>query len=403
MSDDPSRVRGRAAATLEAGALLRASTIEERAYWLSEAAVSLAQLAHERSDVLSGATGLSIPMVDWAVRTTLDTITEDAMLAMAQDVQDASDTAPDPIAMLSVVLAGNVFTASARGIVVPLLFGVPVLVKASSQETLFPAMLEEALRTTDPRLGAAMSLVAFTGGDIACETALVELAESVSVYGSDETVEAVRSRLGDTPLIAHGHGVSVAYCGSEALDDTQLEDTVSNLALDICAYDQRGCLSPQLVYVQESADLSTSEFAERLAKDGLGPLSLTLPRGPLPMSVGAAQAQWRGIAEVEGHVVRGDAYAVAVRDAQTIRWSPAYRNVTVAPVRALDEAIQALQPIGPSLKCIGADSASIPEVEARLARSPMLSAATCAIGTMQTPSLGAPADGRPIWHGLFRN
>jgi hypothetical protein len=341
-------------------------------------------------------------MVEWAAHTTLDTMTVDAMLGLAQSAQKGTDGASDPITMLSVVLAGNVFTASVRGVIVPLLFGVPVLVKASSKETLFPAMLRDALRSADSRLGAAMSLVAFPGGDVDSETALVDSAEAVSVYGGDATVEAMAARLGNIPLISHGHGVSVAYCGNNALEDAHIDRTISSLSLDICAYDQRGCLSPQLVYVEEAPDLSVMDFAERLANEGLTPLSRALPRGPLPVSVGAEQTQWRGIAEVEGSLVQGDTYAVSVREALPIRWSPGFRNVTVAPVRGFDEAVQAMQPIGSQLKCVGADSASIPEVEARLARSPALSTYACTIGTMQTPSLDALADGHPIWHGLFR-
>ena len=402
MTDDASVVRARAAFVLEAGEALRASTLEERAHWLSQAARTLARQAEDGRDALSSTTGLSIPMVEWAVRTTLDTMTGDAMRGLAQSAQKGTDRAPDPIAMLSVVLAGNVFTASVRGIVVPLLFGVPVLVKASSSETLFPAMLCDALRSADSRLGAAMSVVVFPGGDVEREAALIDSAEAVSVYGGDATVEAMAARLGNTPLIAHGHGVSVAYCGNHAIEEAHIGHTISSLSLDICAYDQRGCLSPQLVYVEESSELSVMDFAERLAKEGLTPLSRTLPRGPLPVSVGAAQAQWRGVAEVEGSLVRGDTYAVSVRESQPIRWSPGFRNVTVTPVRALDEALQAMRPIGSNLKCVGADSASIPELEARLADSPTLSAYACTIGTMQTPSLDAPADGYPIWHGLFK-
>jgi acyl-CoA reductase-like NAD-dependent aldehyde dehydrogenase len=402
VTDDASVVRARAASVLEAGEALRASTLEERAHWLSQAARTLARQAEDGRDALSSTTGLSIPMLEWAVRTTLDTMTGDAMRGLAQSAQKGTDRAPDPIAMLSVVLAGNVFTASVRGILVPLLFGVPVLVKASSSETLFPAMLCDALRSADSRLGAAMSVVVFPGGDVEREAALIDSAEAVSVYGGDATVEAMAARLGNTPLIAHGHGVSVAYCGNHAIEEAHIGHTISSLSLDICAYDQRGCLSPQLVYVEESSELSVMDFAERLAKEGLTPLSRTLPRGPLPVSVGAAQAQWRGVAEVEGSLVRGDTYAVSVRESQPIRWSPGFRNVTVTPVRALDEALQAMRPIGSNLKCVGADSASIPELEARLASSPTLSAYACTIGTMQTPSLDAPADGYPIWRGLFR-
>jgi hypothetical protein len=388
---------------IEAAVVLSSSTIEERAHWLAETAATLTREAHKRRNELSEATGLSVPMVEWATRTTLGTIQEDAMLALAQDPQLGIDRAPDPVAMLSVILAGNVFTASVRGIVVPLLFGVPVLVKASSRERVFPAMLRDTLRAADSRLGAAMDLVAFPGSDTERNTALVESAEAVSAYGSDETLAALAARLGDTPLIAHGHGVSVAYCGIKARDDAHIGNTIEGLSLDICAYDQRGCLSPQLVYVEEAPHRSAAAFAERLVEEGLGPMSDTLPRGPLPVSVGAAQAQWRGIAEVEGTLLRGDTYAVSIREPEPIRWSPAYRNVTVAPVRNLDEALRAMQAIGPNLKCVGTDAASLSKIGARLAQSPTLSAYACPIGEMQTPPLDAPADGLPIWHGLFRN
>ncbi|TNF62619.1 MAG: hypothetical protein EP303_03720 [Deltaproteobacteria bacterium] len=397
MSDDASAVGARAAAVLDAGGVLRAATLEERADWLAEAALTLEREAHHGSKTLSEATGLSAPMVEWAARTTLGTIRRDAMLALAQEARGRS-----PIAMLSVVLAANVFTASVRGIVVPLLLGVPVLVKASSREALFPVMLRDALRRIDSRLGASMDVVAFGGGDLECEAALVTLAEAVSVYGSDETVEAIAARLGDIPLVAHGHGVSVAYCGADALAKVPIGDTIADLSLDICAYDQRGCLSPQLVYIEETTQSSAEHFARRLADEGLGPMSKTLPRGPLPLSIGAAQAQWRGIAEVEGTLIRGHDYAVAIRPPQPIRWSPGFRNVTLVPVRGLDEAVRAMEPIGTNLKCVGADSVSLPEVQARLAASPVLSAYACTTGTMQTPSLNAPADGHPIWHGLFQ-
>ena len=403
MTDDASVVRRRAAAVLQAGAALRTASVEERAHWLAQAATALAHEVHGKRNELSEATALSVPMVEWAARTTLATIVEDAMLGLARQAQRGSHRMRSPISMLSVILAGNVFTASVRSVIVPLLFGVPVLVKASSKETLFPAMLRDALVQTDSRLGAAIDLVVFPGGDVECEAALAELAEAVSVYGSDETVAAIGARLGDTPLIAHGHGVSVAYCGPDALDDAHVGNTIADLSLDICAYDQRGCLSPQVVYVAETVSWSAADFARRLAQEGLAPMSKTLPRGRLPLSVGANQAQWRGIAEVEGTLIAGDTYAISVRDTQPIRWSPGFRNVTIAPVPGLDEALRAMKPIGSNLKCIGTDSASLPELQARLADSPAFSAYACTIGTMQTPSLDALADGHSIWHGLFQN
>jgi hypothetical protein len=197
--------------------------------------------------------------------------------------------------------------------------------------------------------------------------------------------------------------VSVAYCGSAALSKARIESTIAGLSLDICAYDQRGCLSPQVVFVEEGHGCSANVFAERLAAEGLEAVSTALPRGRLPVSIGAAQAQWRGLAEIEGTLITGETHAVAVRPAQPVRWSPGYRNVTVSPVRGLDEAMQALEPLGESLKCVGADSVSLDEIQARLTQSAGLHAYACTLGRMQIPGLDAPADGGPIWHGLLRD
>ncbi|MGB5524505.1 MAG: acyl-CoA reductase [Polyangiales bacterium] len=402
MTDDALTIRGRATAVLNAGRALRAASTAERAQWLAEAAEAAKRHAGQAGPKLSKATGLSVPMVDWAGRTTLDTIREDTLLALARTADAVSEPLSAPIAMLAVVLAGNVFTAPVRGIVVPLLFGVPVLVKASSKELTFPAMLRDALRRSHDNLGAALDVVAFPGGDVERETALVERAEAVSVYGSDETVAAMASRVGPRSIIPHGHGVSVAYCGAEALGDPRRSNTIANLALDICAYDQRGCLSPQLVFVEAVTERSALDFAVCLAEEGLDPMNRTLPRGPLPASIGAEQAQWRGVAEVEGTLIRGASYGLAIRSAQAIRWSPGYRNVTIVPVRSIDEAFDAIEPIGASLKCVGADPASISNVRARLDKRRPPRAYACSLGSMQTPAVDAPADGFPIWHELLR-
>ena len=402
MNDDAATVRGRATAVLGAARALRAASTAERADWLAEAAVTLERNSRQAGPTLSEATGLSVPMVDWASRTTLETIREDTLLALARKASPESEQASVPIKMLAVVLAGNVFTASVRSIVVPLLLGVPALVKASSQEITFPTMLKDALRRANEGLGAAIDVVAFRGGDAQCETALVDLAEAVSVYGNDETVASIASRVGHASIIPHGHGVSVAYCGADSLGDARGSDTIAALSLDICAYDQRGCLSPQLVFVEAATEPSAADFAVRLAEEGLDPMNQTLPRGPLPASVGAEQAQWRGVAEVEGTLIRGKSYGLAIRTAEAVRWSPGYRNVSIVPVRSFDEALGAIEPIGATLKCIGADPASIAEVRARLGQSRALSAYACTLGSMQTPALDAPADGFPIWHGLLR-
>jgi hypothetical protein len=396
MGDAATEIRERVATVVAGAARLRSGSLEERVSWLAKAAVLLADEAINASLDLATETGLTVPMVEWGLRTTLDTLKPASLRAVASA---ASADGRTPISFLSVVLAGNLFTASVRPIMVPLLLGVPVLAKVASRDRLFPTMLREALRRADPDLGSALELVSFPGGDSKLEAVFVEAATAIAVFGSDDTVSAVRRRHPERAVIEHGHGVSAAYCGREALCADQTDETIRALALDVCAYDQRGCLSPQVIYVDANTD-ACERFAKRLARDGLEPFETVLPRGPLPPEVGAAQAQWRGLAEVEGTLVRGNTFAIAIPDASPPRWSPGYRNVTLLPVEGPSKATDSMKPLGGTLKCVGVDALSRATVRAELERADRLTAYTCALGTMQTPTLDAPADGKPVWYGL---
>ena len=398
MSEQSAAIRERAIAVKRAGARLAGLSYEDRATWIADAVSALTETAGEARKPLAASTGLSPEMVDWALQTTLETIDRASLRRLYRAATAGGDS---PIEMLSVVLAGNLFTASVRAVLVPLLLGVPVLAKVSSRDGMFPAMLAEALHGADAELAKAIAFVSFRGGDDAMEAAFLELASAASVYGSNETVSAIEKRHPELPLIPHGHGLSAAYCGRDSLATDAAEETLRALALDVAAYDLRGCLSPQVVYVEAEAG-SLVEVAERLGTLGLSTLAARLPRGPLPIEAGAAQTQWRGLAEATGVLVRGESFAIAVVAAPDLRWSPGYRNVSLVAIDGPEAAANALARLGSTLKCVGVDDASADRVRAALSAEQELSAYTCRLGTMQTPLLDAPADGKPVWHGLVR-
>ncbi|MEM7136158.1 MAG: acyl-CoA reductase [Myxococcota bacterium] len=403
MRDGPPEIRSAAAAALHAGQALRSRTVEARARWIAEAADRLMPSAKLGANVvrtLPDETGLSAPMVAWALRTTLETVDVEPLVRLARAASSEANEGSAPLRLLSIVLAGNVFTAVARGAAIPLLLGVPVVVKTSSRQTQFPQALKRALETVDQQLGAAMQVVTFAGGDEACNEALVESADAVSVFGSDETVSAIRRRAGGrVPIQAHGHGMSAGYCSATALGEGQFDETADVLALDVAAYDQRGCLSPSVVFVEGTASAAVA-FGVRLSK-ALGDLEDSLPRGELPADVAAAQLQWRGLAEVEGTLLRGGTHAVAVVP-EGFSLGPGSRNVAIVPVSGVGGAIEAMRGYARHLKCVGCDRASLPTVARGLTSEADYHAYATPLGTMQTPSIDAPQDGRPVFEGYLR-
>ena len=77
---------------------------------------------------------------------------------------------------------------------------------------------------------------------------------------------------------------------------------VERAAADVAAWNQMGCLSPHLIYVEEGGDLSAEQFAEALAKE-MERREAAEPRGELPVESAAAIAS--RLAGEAVHVVTG--------------------------------------------------------------------------------------------------
>jgi hypothetical protein len=359
--------------------------------------------------VLAEATGLSQPMVEWALRTAVCSVDEEALSAVLATLPDASglDGRPAvvarPVRLTVVILAGNVFTASLKAIALPLLAQSPVLAKVSSREDVFPRILRRALTDADRDVAECFDLLTFEGGDEELEGALFQQADVVSAFGGDGTLASIRARLGGTTtFVPHGHGLGAVFVPASALDrEDELELLVEEIALDVAAYDQRGCLSPHTVFVERGARVSGRDVAHALAAHGLDTIARRLPRGELPFEAAATQIQWRGVAAARGELFEGDGYAVAC-ETQNPRLSPGYRNVSVLEIA--DEAAlhHWLLPYGMHLKALGvAGGIDLRRgVAARL--PPPLAPRVSQVGQMQTPPFGSIADGSLPWTGLVR-
>ena len=401
-SADALRARGAELASIEPSR--RAELLSRAAALLVDPDATLGRLARER---LQASSGLSAPMVEWALQSTLKTASAPALIRLHGQATSAGGEGRALVSpgLVAVVLSGNVFTAPLRALLLPLLFGSPVFAKASSRDDVFPHLLQDALREVDQTLGAALEVVTFEGGDHALEDALFAQADVVSAYGSDTTLAQIRGRLSSTTtFIPHGHGLGAAFIPASALQDAASAEPLARaLALDVAAYDQRGCLSPHALWVERGSAIDARAFAKLLSEVGLAERAKSLPRGPLPVAIGAQQVQWRGVGATRGALFEGDGYAVTYEGDAPFRISPGYRNLAVFDCDGPAHLARRLASLGRHLKCLGVAG----DVEARrsLARSlpAPLAPRVTAIGEMQTPPIDALADGELPWAGLIQH
>jgi len=387
------QLRSARAALEQASAPLRALSLEQRAAAIERAARSLldphAALGLQLRAELATSSGHSAQVIDHGLRTTLALFERGALLELAGARRGQSPP------LLIAVLAGNVFSAAARPLLLPLLCGTAVLAKAASADDSFPRWLWRALVEADARVGAACTVATFAHERTELEAALLERAELVSVYGSDETLAALRARLPATArLLAHGHGLGALVVMRSALATADgARELAGRVALDIAAYDQRGCLSPHFALVERGGALDAGAFAELLA-EALAAIETSLPRAALPAAAAAAQLQWRGVAAAIGELHTTQTAAVSYEARHPLRPSPGYRNLSVHECADLADVHTRLAALGPHLKALAIAAPRVPRALAALA--PYL----CEPGAMQTPPLHVALDGLHPLAGL---
>lgn len=161
--------------------------------------------------------------------------------------------------------SGNVPGTGATALIRGLLIGSPTLLKPGSGDRVLPELLARGLREAAPDLEGTFGLLPWRGGEGGQEEqACLKAAELVVVYGGEDAARSVRERLSPlTPLRVYGPRIS----GGVVLRDRTLDAEVLEHAADaVAVYEQRGCVSPQVIWVEEGGGRSPREWAEALGQ-----------------------------------------------------------------------------------------------------------------------------------------
>lgn len=196
------------------------------------------------------------------------------------------------------IVAGSVPGVGGTALLRSLLVKSPTLLKPGLGDVVLPVLLARAIREEDPDLGAAFAVLYWPGDRHELTSAAVNSAGTVVVYGSDDAVAAVRNRTAvKTRLVAYHHRVSVGLVGRGGLTKELVRETASEVAGSVAFFDQRGCVSPQMVYVEEGGEVDAVGFARQVGQ-ALAAIEDHLPGGTLDAVEASAVQQTRGTAEI---------------------------------------------------------------------------------------------------------
>jgi len=177
------------------------------------------------------------------------------------------------------VVSGNTPHAALQSLIGGLLLGSRNLVKLPGNGLI---EVDEFVSRLPPDLRAMVET------SVKLPDAWLSSADAVVVYGSDETVAAVRARvLPGKIFLGHGHKASLGV----VWDDPSFL-SCTGAARDASLFDQQGCLSPQVFYVRESHPGFVREYAENLAV-AMDQFNRAHPRGTLAVEEKAEIANLR--------------------------------------------------------------------------------------------------------------
>lgn len=249
----------------------------------------------------------------------------------------AQGDAPAARGLTLVVLAANLPGLAVQPLLRGLARGDAILLKSASAEPWFAPAFVAALTAIEPSLGDCFAALAWPGGDLEIEAPLVQSAYRVEVFGGKDAVESWRRRAGDR-LVTYGPRLSVAV----VTRDADFAAAAAGLARDIALFDQRGCLSPQAIFVEGNAGRLAAELAAALTE-----LAREIPAGEAAAEELGAVQQVRADAEMRGLIAPEmaiDDGTVIVETRAALEPSPGRRTVRLYPLASLASLRSVLAP-----------------------------------------------------------
>ncbi len=282
-----------------------------------------------------------------------------------------------------VVMAANVCTAALRAIAFALVRSPCVRVKPSRRDPVVAELLVEAL-SGDEVFGQDL------GGSIACVNAVeASPGDEIHVYGRDATVEALRQSAGArVRLLGFGNGYGIALIGLSA----DAHAAARGLARDMVVFDQRGCLSPRVLFI-EGGELRAVDVCEALHRALLVEME-SLPRGEVDPGAQSELSLYQASLEAVGRLWIGPEHRIGLDESSCPRallLPPPVRAIHAVSVNASTFS-PLLESIQKDVTVIGSDDGEGDFAKIAFERCP--SARRARLGQMQKPPLDGPVDRR---------
>ena len=308
------------------------------------------------------------------------------------------------------IAAGNLPNPALLSLTLGLLTRSAQFMKCASGAALLPRLFAHSIYELDPKLGTCLELAEWRGGHVALESALFAGADCVTATGGDETLLAIRSRLpAKTRFLGYGQRVSFGIVAREVLREEEISKVVARAADDMIAWNQNGCLSPHVIYVEERGAVESDKFAALLAAE-LMQREAAEPRGKISVEesadIAARRSMYETLAPHRGDIKlwsspNSTAWTVVFEHEVRFRFSPLNRFIFIKPVPDVAAVLQGVDEIHGKVSTVGIAASPEKAKELALRFAGWGVTRVCPLGQMQNPPLTWRHDGRPAFGDLI--
>lgn len=175
------------------------------------------------------------------------------------------------------IFAGNTPAMIAQGFLQGAILQIKQCIKLPSKQATFAKLVHQSLQEKAPEISRLFEVSTWQN-DLNTLYSRFHQADVILAYGNDQTLATITQYLSpDARLAAHGHAESAAIIFKEGT----ARENLTRLAYDMLVYDQRGCLSPSVAFIEEGGRLSPKDCTRILAEEILPQIAEQLPRGGL--------------------------------------------------------------------------------------------------------------------------
>lgn len=308
------------------------------------------------------------------------------------------------------ICAGNILGIAAFEMILDKLIDAASWIKVPTEEPVFGALYAKSIEEIDPQLASSIAVLPFGGKDREVRDFLFSKSNIVRATGGEQariSLTALAEKY-NIPISGHWHKFSFITLARDYMDDraSQIAELVS---LDVTAWDQQGCFSPQEIFVETGGEVDPLNFAELLAEE-METTSIALPKGVNSGKMQVLDGYHQYFKkEMMGEPVKIFPSAthqwLIIYDATTenIEPSPLFRVIRVKPVDDIMLIPKLVKPLGQFLQTVGVaipNNRLIPFADA-IGEAGATNIRAISSMTLQKP--WEPWDGRFPLHELFEH